>query len=184
MNLIVGLLILLLASPAMAQDVQSDKLPQGWYWSIKPPGFVGPPAEFGPYRSLAACRDTLGSAQNAHPFACHITGPNPPANCRILKKNNKAILGFGYPTAYGPIPPGRVLPSLDCYEAPVAGGLAPGWYFPHFTPDGGVKVEKCSNLKKVIALRKKNKYHRIGYYFNRKCPGAPCITSNVSTACN
>lgn len=153
--------------------------PQGWYWSIKAPNGTGAPAALGPYRTLAMCRDMLGSAQRAHPFACHITGPNPPANCRDLPK-----LGFGYPTGYGQVPPNPMLPSSDCYQAPVADGLAPGWYFPHFTPDGGVVVEKCQDLKKVIALRKKNKKNRIGYYFNRKCPGAPCITSNVSTACN
>lgn len=182
----IGLLVfLLIPMSGYAQQPGGDPLvfiqasvPQGWYWSIKAPNGTAP-AVIGPYMKLVACRDMLGSAQRAHPFACHITGPNPPANCRDLPK-----LGFGYPTGYGPVPPNTMLPSSDCYQAPIAGGLTPGWYFPHFTPDGGVKVEKCSDLKKVIALRKKNKRNRIGYYFNRKCPGAPCITSNVSTACN
>lgn len=174
--------ILLLLAVPMSGNAQQ----QGWYWSIKPPGGVGPAAAIGPYTDqtikgvpysgLAMCRDMLGSAQNAHPWACHITGPNPPANCKPL-----AQLGYGYPLDYAG---GAALVSSDCYQAPIAGGLVPGWYLPWFTVDGAVTVKKCTALPALIKLHKANPKNRIGHYTNLKCPGAPCITSNVSTACN
>lgn len=174
--------ILLLLAVPMSGNAQQ----QGWYWSIKPPSGGGPVAAIGPYTDqtikgvsysgLAMCRDMLGSAQNAHPWACHITGPNPPANCKPLPQ-----LGYGYPLGYVGTPD---LVSSDCYQAPIAGGLAPGWYFPFFKADGSVEVKKCSDLKIAIAAHKLNPKNKIGHYANAKCPGAPCITSNVSTACN
>lgn len=178
-------ILLLLAAP-MSGNAQQ----QGWYWSIRPPGFVGGPAEIGPYTDktikgvpysgLAMCRDMLGSAQNAHGFSCHLGWTA--AGCAIVKDaKGVPILGFGYPLGYVGTPD---LVSSDCYQAPIAGGLEPGWYLPWFTADGAVTVKKCAALPALIRLHKANPKNKIGHYTNLKCPGAPCITSNVSTACN
>lgn len=168
---------------------------QGWYWSIKPPSGVGPAAEIGPYTDQAIggqlytgkamCADMLGSAQNAHGFSCHQGWTA--AGCAPLKnKDGTLVLGFGYPIDYGPVPPNPMLVSDQCYQAPIVGPVVtqPVWVVPFFHADGSVSVEKCSSLPKIVKLHRLNPKNKIGHYHNGQCPGAPCITSNVSTACN
>lgn len=182
--------VLLLLAVPMSGNAQQ----QGYCWSIKPPGGVGPDAVIGPYvdqviggklyTGQAMGRDMLGSAQNAHGWSCHLGWTA--AGCAPLKnKNGVLVLGFGYPVDY-PNPPNPKLVSDDVYQCPVTAPVpaSPVWVLPFFHADGSVSVEKCSDLPKIIKLHKLNPKNRIGHYANLKCPGAPCITSNVSTACN
>ena len=184
--------IILALLAILAVPMSGYAAPLGWYWSIKAPNGSAP-AVFGPYTDqtiggqsytgLEMCRDMLGSAQNAHGWSCHLGWTQ--AGCAIVKDAKGAqVLGFGYPIDYGPIPPNPKLVSDDCYQAPIAGGLVPGWYLPFFHADGSVTAEKCSSLGHIIQLHKLNPKNKIGHYTNLKCPNAPCITSNVSTACN
>ncbi len=86
---------------------------QGWYDRLTPrPG--GPSCLVGPWFSLGAARDWLGSAQRAHPWACHITGPHPPSNCRDLGN------GYGYLPAI-PFPPPYAVPVGDALLLPIQG---------------------------------------------------------------
>jgi hypothetical protein len=71
----------------------------------------GQPGLMGPWNSLADCRDSLGSAERSHLFACHITGPVG-GNCRDLGN------GFAY-TKDMPFPPTWVTTDNDCQLIPI-----------------------------------------------------------------
>lgn len=165
---------------------------KGYCWSIKSPNGTSPDAVIGPYvdrtvngtlyTGQAQGRDMLGSAQNAHGWSCHLGWTA--AGCAIIKnKDGTNVLGFGYPIDYSN-PPVPKLVSDDVFACTGQAFKDPNFVFPLFKADGSVVVKQCSQLGQAIALHKLNPKNKIGHYFNTKCPGAPCFTSNVSTACN
>jgi hypothetical protein len=145
---------------------------------------IGPQIWIGPYTSLAWCRDTLGSELYSHPLACHVTGPNPPANCRIL--GNGAAYPRDYPadaykTANGPLQ----IPTSDCTAFPAKQpfGLRWGPYFLYYDATGGASVHPASQFKIYLAKRKKDPNARMGLV-HAGCPGAPFFDVGFDDACN
>ena len=92
----------------------------------------GQSALVGPWSSLAACRDNLGSALYSHPFACH-NGWSA-TNCVNLGS------GYGYPKGMGLHPAWRV-PDSDCALLPfVATGQYGKWVRFWYGDDGSATV--------------------------------------------
>jgi hypothetical protein len=150
-----------------------------WFWTATPPASGASPIYIGPYETLLGCRDMLGSAWYSHPFACHLTGPNPPSNCRVTGN------GFAYPKDYPhPVPSDMYIPSLDCVKSsdPTL-RLKLGWYFLYYTVNGG-GVASCKEYKQYKELSKITPGMELGFYRNLACPGAPCFSVGVDTACN
>lgn len=150
-----------------------------WYWTATPPASGAQPIYVGPYPNLWDCRDMLGSALYSHPFACHITGPNPPSNCRITGN------GFAYPKDYPfPVPSDMMIASADCVASDdPALRLKAGWYFLYYTVNGG-GVASCKEYKEYKELATITPGMELGCYRNKLCPGAPCFSVGFDTACN
>lgn len=150
-----------------------------WYWTATPPASGAQPIYIGPYPNLWDCRDMLGSALYAHPFACHLDGPNPPSNCRIIGN------GFAYPKGYPyPVPSDMMIPSADCVESDDPSlKLKAGWYFLYYTVSGG-GVATCNEYKKYKEMAEITPGMELGHYYNMQCPGAPCFSVGFDTACN
>lgn len=150
-----------------------------WYWTATPPANGASPIFIGPYGTLMGCRDMLGSALYSHPFACHLTGPHPPANCRITGN------GFAYPKNYPyPVPSDMYIPSVDCIESDDPSlRLRRGWYFLYYTVNGG-GVAVCREYRKYRELAEMTPGMEVGNYSEMHCPGAPCFSVGMDTACN
>ncbi|MGA2409866.1 MAG: hypothetical protein ABSG46_05685 [Candidatus Binataceae bacterium] len=159
------------------------KVKKGWYFPVTPPPGDGAQFYVGPYHSLYGCRDMFGSAIYHHPFACHVTGPNPPSNCRITGN------GFAYPYDYPfPVPAWEAIvggdDGSDCVQRTITkGDLKWGWYFLFYGPTGSLAAA-CKYHKTDAKLAAYNPAYQIGYYYNKACPGAPCFSVGFDTACN
>jgi hypothetical protein len=93
-----------------AQAPASPHVKKAYYYNVTARE-GGQPGLMGPWNSLADCRDSLGSAERSHLFACHITGPVG-GNCRDLGN------GFAY-TKDMPFPPTWVTTDNDCQLIPI-----------------------------------------------------------------
>jgi hypothetical protein len=116
----------------------------------------------GPWNTLSACRDNLGSAQRAHPFACHISGPAG-GNCRDLGN------GYGY-TKTMPSPPTWPVPDNDCQLIPLIHTHERGKWVRFWYSDVG----DCT----VVIKGKPQPVLPAGaftYYADSQCPGYPWI---------
>jgi hypothetical protein len=200
-KLSIGIMFLLFATVASAQDdnprprYPSPQQPTtGWYWGVQSPSdgpespSTGPELWVGPYSSDADCADMYGSAIYAHPFLCHITGPNPPSNCEIIGN------GFAYPESYRyPVPADEVIAgNLNCQEMTIANNpytVADGWYFLYYPLSGAqligsTSLERCTELyARYASLALTTPGAQIGYYSDSACPGAPCFSVGTDTAC-
>ncbi|MBE3604119.1 hypothetical protein IMX07_10840 [bacterium] len=190
MRILIVALILLAAPRVQAQAFDpgasaaplTTLAPERWYWGAYSPDRTKE-IWVGPYGSLANCRDMLGSATYAHPFACHVDGPNPPSNCRIIGN------GFAYPAHWGfPVPADRMMVSYDCVKLPRAGANARrwGWYFLSGANSSDVELKMCvdGNYRKALkAARAKGSTAWIAHYSDWRCPGWPCFSVGVDTAC-
>ena len=145
----------------------------GWFFTITPPN-GGPSFPVGPYSNLSYCRDMLGSALYAHPFACHLGRPE----CQNIGN------GFAYPKDFPyPVSADRQIPSDDCFEENSrVSNLRRGWYFLFYTATGG-SVEKCSSYHKFQRLTEEIPGDEIANYSDMRCPGAPCFSVGFDTAC-
>jgi hypothetical protein len=156
---------------------------QAWYFPVVPPPGDGPVFYVGPYNSLAGCRDMYGSAIYSHPYACHITGPHPPSNCRNIGN------GFAYPKDYPyPVPPTQAIVGLynggDCAKLDRSkDDPKSGWYFLFYGPNDSF-VAKCKEYKTDAKLSAYNPAYQLGYYHDMSCPGAPCFSIGFDSACN
>lgn len=154
---------------------------QYWYWTVIPPAAAAETIYVGPYPSRWDCRDMLGSAIYAHPWACHI-GLKPTAvTCRIIGN------GFAYPADYPyPVPPDMYITGQDCVESDDPGlRRKAGWYFLYYTVDGG-GIEACKDkeYKRFKELSAITPGMDLGHYRDWGCPGAPCFSIGWDTACN
>jgi hypothetical protein len=116
----------------------------------------------GPWNTLSACRDNLGSAQRAHPFACHISGPAG-GNCRDLGN------GYGY-TKTMPNPPTWPVPDNDCTLQSLIHTHERGQWVRFWYSDVG----DCT----VVIKGKPQPVLPAGaftYYADSQCPGYPWI---------
>ena len=154
---------------------------EGWYFTVTPPTGDGPAFNVGPWPTQGQCQDTLGSAIYHHPLACHITGPHPPVNCRILGN------GFAYPEAW-PFPPvQQIVSPQGCFSAPrdKAMDLPAGNYFLFYGPGSSQAMrEGGGRYKAAQAKAHADPRYQIGYYANAKCPGAPFFAVGADNACN
>jgi len=147
------------------------------YWTVTPRVAGAATIYIGPYDDLAGCRDMLGSAIFAHPWACH-TDPSG-FNCRNIGN------GFAYPKSYPyPLTPDLYLTGPDCVRsADPSLRLKKSWYFLYYTIDGG-GVEACKEYKTYKEVAKITPGMELGFYRDSKCPGAPCFSVGSDTACN
>lgn len=170
-----------LSTPGSASVQQKSK--EGWYFPVVPPSGDGTIFYVGPYHTIAGCQDMYGSAIYYHPFACHLTGPHPPSNCRILGN------GFAYPRDYPyPVPSNDVIVGVadggGCVKRTIAADdPKQGWYFLFYTHNSSTLV-KCKDYKADSKLSAYNPSEQVGYYHNKSCPGAPCFSVGFDTACN
>jgi hypothetical protein len=115
----------------------------------------------GPWNTLAACRDNLGSALYSHPFQCHISGPAG-GNCRNLDS------GYGYPQGAG-LHPAWQIPDSDCQLIPIIHTHERGKWVRFYYSDTG----ECT-----VAIKGKPISVPAGsftYYAGKQCPGWPWI---------
>ena len=156
-------MILFWRHEAHAQDAPDG---MGYYIEIQPVA-NGPTAYIGPWKSLAAARDVDGSMLYSHPFACHITGPHPPSNCRNTGN------GIAYPAGQ-PYLPAHQIPSSDAVLLPTATtpGQAPGWYRLYYANDGTPTVFPRAQNRKYRALVRSHQ-GTFTEYKNVGCPGWP-----------
>jgi len=167
--------------------------PLGWYFTVSPPAGDGPMFNVGPWPNTvlghAQCNDTLGSALQSHPFACHQTGPNPPANCRNLGN------GFAYPANYPYPPTVPIVSNQGCVLLPrnKATDLPQGLYALVYTPNGSYAAKKGDGRYEAAEKRAKSDPRwAVGYYANSKndpplwgvCPDAPFFEVGGDDACN
>ena len=145
----------------------------GWFYMITPPN-GGPSFPVGPYKNLSNCRDMLGSALFAHPFACHLGKPQ----CQNIGN------GFAYPKDFAyPVSADDQIPSNDCFQDNTGSlGQRRGWYFLFYTATGG-SIEKCSSYKYFADLATKVPGDEVANYSDMRCPGAPCFSVGFDTAC-
>lgn len=135
--------------------------PKAYYYHLTPKR-GGTSAIVGPWRTLAACRDNLGSAFYSHPETCHRTGPHPPANCANIGS------GYAYPKGAGLNPAWRI-PDLDCTLMPVVhtgqyGQWIRFWYSADGVPTVVIKGQKPPTGAGSFT-----------YYADSQCPGWPWI---------
>jgi hypothetical protein len=156
---------------------------KAWYFPVVPPPGDGPVFYVGPYATLAGCRDMYGSAIYSHPWACHITGPNPPSNCRNIGN------GFAYPKGYPyPVPPSEAIVGVynggDCAKLTRSkDDPQPDWYFLFYGPNASFVV-KCRDYNADKKLSAYNPAYQVGHYQDMRCPGAPCFSIGYDSACN
>lgn len=115
----------------------------------------------GPWNTLAACRDNLGSALYSHPFQCHISGPTGGA-CRNLDS------GYGYPKGAG-LHPAWQIPDSDCSLIPIIHTHERNHWVRFYYSDTG----ECT-----VAIKGKPISVPAGsftYYADSQCPGWPWI---------
>jgi hypothetical protein len=160
------------ATPVVGSDA--------WFFPIQPPPGDGEVFYVGPYETQAQCQDTFGSAIFSHPIKCHETGL--PADC--VNTGN----GFAYPASWPyPVPaPLTLTRSQLCVKQPVTAlNNRSGLFFLFYGPNGASGVKACSAYAADRALADKagSKY-LIGNYANMQCPGAPCFTIPVDSACD
>lgn len=155
--------------PTFGSPFPADPAPvqMGYYIQLQPQ-VNGPIGLVGPWCSLAAARDVLGSALYSHPFICHITGPHPPANCRITGN------GFAYP-AGTPYPPPHQIPSSDVVQLPLAGNPDQhGWMGLYYANDGTVTVFPAKD-RPIYRAKVQAGLGAFPLYVNKACPGWPNI---------
>ncbi len=170
-----GLLLVLSAITAHA----------GWYGGVS---FEGQTLSIGPYPNRSWCSDMWGSAEWEHPWSCHLDGG---PECNDILGN-----GFLFPEGY-PFPwnrhPHLYIEAIDCTWQKVKGNPfnATGWGFVYYSLMNGpefihtTSASKCASLYRIYAGKAKlTPGDEIGHYRNSRCPGAPCWTANIDTACN
>lgn len=167
--------------PGAAISPLTTLAPEAWYWGAYSPDRTKR-IWVGPYGSLLGCRDMLGSATYAHPYACHVAGPHPPSNCKIIGN------GFAYPAHWGfPVPADRMMVSHDCTRLPRGPYTnRRGWYFLSGTAPSDVQLQACRaghyrRARKASAIAGSDAW--IARYSDLACPGAPCFSVGIDTAC-
>jgi hypothetical protein len=151
-----------------------------WFFPIQPPRGDGEVFYVGPYENQEKCQDTFGSAIFSHPIKCHETGL--PADCANIGN------GFAYPANWPyPVPAALTLtPSQLCVKLPdTALNNRSGLFFLFYGPNGASGVKACGEYAADRALADKaGSGYLIGNYANMQCPGAPCFTIPVDSACD
>lgn len=152
---------------------------QYWYWPVTPPAAGAETIYVGPYPNRWDCQDMFGSAIYAHPWACHLGLKPASIACRIIGN------GFAYPADYPfPAPPGEYIISQDCVENDdPALRLKRGWYFLYYTVNGG-GVAACKDYARFKELSTITPGMDLGDYRDQRCPGAPCFSVGMDSACN
>jgi hypothetical protein len=142
---------------------------KGWYDRLTPKQ-GGPSCLVGPWFTLSAARDWLGSAHYAHSFACHNTGA--PADCAPIFGN-----GYAYPKNYpyknrgnARVPAQFQIPANDAELLPVKGN--PRLYGQDirlfYGADGSCTVVLKGQKPPAVP-------GGFTFYSDNQCPGAPYL---------